>query len=326
MTVRIRVGFARVALLSVAVLICLFPRAAAGQDAAVFTNVLDFNGHEFTHMTFDPGDEHSASGILSKYSSLAAFTIAGGSAAVRHYTAYATNFFGDDGTEGGAVTGEYRIDWGYFGNSLVTATFVEPVDAVGAFFGGVVWGSAGAALTVVLTDGRIVGARVADYLAGVVDGASFCVAINGFLGIDSNGGPRIVQAQFSNAHDAASLDSLLFGTAFGGSTGPGPTGFARVPYVEACGQSPIPLPEPLGIANLIELIRSLGLNPGIENSLIVKLQNAMEALDAGNVETACSLVNSFIQEAQAQSGKEIQPDASQLISAAYEIRATLGCS
>jgi Tol biopolymer transport system component len=80
------------------------------------------------------------------------------------------------------------------------------------------------------------------------------------------------------------------------------------------------------ITDLIELIQSLGLNPGIEISLIIKLENALEALIAGDVETACSLVDSFIHEAQAQSGKEIQPDAGQLISAGDQIRVTVGCS
>ena len=80
------------------------------------------------------------------------------------------------------------------------------------------------------------------------------------------------------------------------------------------------------ITDLIEFVRSLGLDPGIENSLIVKLQNALEALDAGDVEAACSAIESFIHEAQAQSGKAIQPDAGQLILAANQIRVTLACS
>lgn len=80
------------------------------------------------------------------------------------------------------------------------------------------------------------------------------------------------------------------------------------------------------INDLVALVRSLGFNPGIENSLIVKLQNALEALNAGDVQLSCSRIDSFIHEAQAQSGKAIQPDAEQLISAADQIRATLGCS
>jgi hypothetical protein len=208
----------------------------------VFTNALDFDGQDFAHVSFDSGDEHSAADILTKFPQLSGFTIEGtGEARILHYTDYVANFFGDDGTEGGAVSGDYRLDWGYYGTSVVTLTFPTPVDSIGGFFGGIVGNGS---LTVTLADGRTVTASVGAYLPLVPDGASSCVAINGFVGIDANGGPGIVQAQFSSAHDASSLDSIFFGSAAGGSKGPGPGGFARAPHVAACGQDPPPLPAP----------------------------------------------------------------------------------
>jgi dipeptidyl aminopeptidase/acylaminoacyl peptidase len=80
------------------------------------------------------------------------------------------------------------------------------------------------------------------------------------------------------------------------------------------------------VNDLITLVQSLGLSQGIETSLIVKLQNAAEAMVAGDATGARDLIDAFIQEARAQSGKAILPDSSQLISAANQIRAAIGCT
>jgi hypothetical protein len=77
-------------------------------------------------------------------------------------------------------------------------------------------------------------------LPQVPDGSDGCHAINGFLGADSNGGPKIVKVTFSEANDAASLDSIFFGTASGGSKGPGPTRFAENPFSGACASVQLP--------------------------------------------------------------------------------------
>jgi hypothetical protein len=83
------------------------------------------------------------------------------------------------------------------------------------------------------------------------------------------------------------------------------------------------------IADLIRLVRSFNLQRGIANSLDAKLQNAQDALTAarsGNKSSACNLMASFINEAQAQSGKALTvAQTNQLIAAARQIRATLGC-
>jgi len=81
--------------------------------------------------------------------------------------------------------------------------------------------------------------------------------------------------------------------------------------------------------DLISMVRGFNLQRGIENSLDSKLQNAQDALTAarsGNRSTACNSMASFINEAQAQSGKALTvAQANQLLTATRQIRATLGC-
>ena len=80
------------------------------------------------------------------------------------------------------------------------------------------------------------------------------------------------------------------------------------------------------LADLIALIRSFNLPPGIANSLMRKLQNALDAVNASDTATACNLVTAFINECQAQSGKKLTPEQStQLITAANHIKTDLGC-
>jgi hypothetical protein len=78
--------------------------------------------------------------------------------------------------------------------------------------------------------------------------------------------------------------------------------------------------------NLSTLVLSFGLQHGIETSLLSKLRSALDAINAGNVRIACSLLDSFMHEVQAQSGKKITAaQAAQLIAAATQIKAVLGC-
>lgn len=83
------------------------------------------------------------------------------------------------------------------------------------------------------------------------------------------------------------------------------------------------------INDLIDLVESFNLRQGIDNSLDTKLQNALDALTAvkgGDTATACGLLDAFINEVNAQSGKSLTVDqASQLIAAANQIKAVLGC-
>jgi Tol biopolymer transport system component len=81
------------------------------------------------------------------------------------------------------------------------------------------------------------------------------------------------------------------------------------------------------IADLELLVESFDLHPGIENSLLAKLQAAVDAANAGNTAAACTKLDAFIHEVSAQAGKKITDDeASALIDAATTIRTTLGCA
>jgi hypothetical protein len=80
------------------------------------------------------------------------------------------------------------------------------------------------------------------------------------------------------------------------------------------------------INDLIELVEGFGLPRGPENSLITKLEDALAAVASGDTATACSSLTAFINESRAQSGKKLTADqATQLITAAQEIKSHLGC-
>ena len=56
------------------------------------------------------------------------------------------------------------------------------------------------------------------------------------------------------------------------------------------------------------------------------LTNVSRQFDAGNMRPACNGLNAFINQVQAQAGKQLTvPDASELIVAAQEIRTALDC-
>ena len=79
------------------------------------------------------------------------------------------------------------------------------------------------------------------------------------------------------------------------------------------------------IDDLTGLIQSFNLPKGIENSLIVKLQNAQNALAGGDADTAHHLLNTFSKEVNARTGKTLTTDqANQLLDAANAIITALG--
>jgi len=68
------------------------------------------------------------------------------------------------------------------------------------------------------------------------------------------------------------------------------------------------------VDQMIEFIKSMGLQQGIERSLIAKLENGLEALMRGQRQVAINILNAFINEVEAQSGKGIaEPLANILI-------------
>jgi hypothetical protein len=75
-----------------------------------------------------------------------------------------------------------------------------------------------------------------------------------------------------------------------------------------------------GVARLMDMVRALGLDHGIENSLLAKLGNVLDAMERGNYHAAENILNAFINEVQAQSGKKINAsDADVLIQWAMDI-------
>lgn len=84
------------------------------------------------------------------------------------------------------------------------------------------------------------------------------------------------------------------------------------------------------VRNLVALVQGFNLHQGIENSLDAKLQNVLAALNAaqgGNATGACGMLGAFINETSAQSGKKLTvAQANQLIAAAQQIRAVIGCN
>jgi len=83
------------------------------------------------------------------------------------------------------------------------------------------------------------------------------------------------------------------------------------------------------IADLVRLIDSFNLRQGIDNSLDAKLRNALRAHEAATVRdraTACNTMAAFVNEVQAQADRSITSgQAQQLVVAAKQIRASLGC-
>jgi hypothetical protein len=80
------------------------------------------------------------------------------------------------------------------------------------------------------------------------------------------------------------------------------------------------------IIALVTTVRSLNLPRGMDNSLTSVLQNALRALNTGNANSVCHMLNAFIHEAQAQLAKKLSMTAAMtLIASANRIRIAQGC-
>jgi len=80
------------------------------------------------------------------------------------------------------------------------------------------------------------------------------------------------------------------------------------------------------ISDLEDLIGGFGLPDGIENSLLAKLEAAAEALARGNTTPACNALRALINQAQAQSGKQLTVEqAADIVAAAEDILAAIDC-
>lgn len=93
------------------------------------------------------------------------------------------------------------------------------------------------------------------------------------------------------------------------------------------GPEPTPDPTPLErVGNLIDLVKGFNLHHGTANSLLVKLNHARRALEAGDTAAACDHLASFINQVHAQSGKKLtSSQAAQLAGEAALIRSAIGC-
>jgi hypothetical protein len=76
-------------------------------------------------------------------------------------------------------------------------------------------------------------------------------------------------------------------------------------------------------------VQSFNLQQGIANSLDAKLEKVLGALNgatSGNTGAVCNQLGAFINETMAQSGHRLTvAQADQLIAAAQQIRAVIGC-
>jgi hypothetical protein len=80
------------------------------------------------------------------------------------------------------------------------------------------------------------------------------------------------------------------------------------------------------LADLDAAVRALGLDKGIANSLLVKIQGASRDLTTGQTSSACGKLDAFVNEVQAQSGNKIPAAAAaDLIAAAQQVMTGLGC-
>ena len=80
------------------------------------------------------------------------------------------------------------------------------------------------------------------------------------------------------------------------------------------------------VSDLVSLVNSFYLARSLQKTLDNKLQDVLTAINAGQTTTACSELTDFIGHVQSQSGKELTTSqASQLIAAAKQVQAVLGC-
>jgi hypothetical protein len=80
------------------------------------------------------------------------------------------------------------------------------------------------------------------------------------------------------------------------------------------------------VSDLINLVNSFHLSKSLQTALDNKLQDVLTAINGGQTTTACSELTDFIGHVQAQIGKGLTvSQATQLIAAAKQIQAVLGC-
>jgi hypothetical protein len=100
-------------------------------------------------------------------------------------------------------------------------------------------------------------------------------------------------------------------------------GVSAVRDLATGGQHSVVVTTAATIAGLTALVQGLDLPQGIANGLLAKLNAAK---NAPNAAAACSQLDGFIAQVQAQSGKALATEeADQLIGEAKRVKAGLGC-
>jgi hypothetical protein len=80
------------------------------------------------------------------------------------------------------------------------------------------------------------------------------------------------------------------------------------------------------VNDLTSLVNSLHLSASLQTALDNKLRDVLTAITVGQTASACSELSDFIGFVQSHTGKGItQSQASQLIAAARQVQAVLGC-
>jgi hypothetical protein len=80
------------------------------------------------------------------------------------------------------------------------------------------------------------------------------------------------------------------------------------------------------ISGFISAVSGLGLAQGTANSLVAKLNAAVDAFTASDLATACTNIRNFNNQVEAQSGKKLTlTQADTLFAAAAQMMAILGC-
>lgn len=77
---------------------------------------------------------------------------------------------------------------------------------------------------------------------------------------------------------------------------------------------------------IIDQVDSFDLPKGLDNALKVKLEKVLEAVEDGDIDTACSELGAFVNQVEAQAGKKLTVEqAQELLDAAALLADQLGC-
>jgi uncharacterized delta-60 repeat protein len=165
-------------------------------------------------------------------------------------------------------------------------------------------------------DGKLVAAGICDFAT-----PNFCLArynLDGTLDATFGAGGK-VSTDISGDFDSAQAlvlqpDGKLVAAGYCGD----PVDFCLLRYDASATDQ---------ITALISRVDAMDLNPGLRRALTAHLAAGLAALDRSNVRVACNTLRAFINQVSGLSGRRIPvSQADELILAAAQIRAVLGCT